>query len=78
MILQMGGFHWAWTFLILIPILGWIGLLVLMVIAHWRIFEKRHYPGWLSLGMIIPQLGGILYLVIMGFVAWKDRRIKRR
>jgi len=24
MILQMGGFHWAWVFLVLIPILGWI------------------------------------------------------
>lgn len=74
MILQLGRFHWAFVFLILIPILGWIALAVLMVIATWRIFEKRHYPGWLSLSMIIPRIGGILYLIAIGFVAWKDKR----
>jgi len=74
MILQLGGFHWAWIFLILIPVLGWIALLVLLIIATWRIFEKRKYPGWFSLSMIIPKVGGILYLVAIGFVAWKDKR----
>lgn len=73
MILQLGGFHWAWIFLVLIPILGWIPLFVLMVIATWRIFEKRKYPGWFSLSMIIPKVGGILYLISIGFVAWEDR-----
>lgn len=73
MILQMGGFHWAWIFLILIPILGWLALLVLMIIATWRIFEKRKYPGWFSLSMIIPKVGGILYLIAIGFVAWQDK-----
>lgn len=33
MILQMGGFHWAWIFLILIPILGWLALGVLAIIS---------------------------------------------
>ncbi len=74
MILQMGGFHWAWVFLILIPIFGWIALVVLLIIANWRIFEKRNYPGWFSLSQVIPQIGGILYLVIIGFVAWKDQK----
>ena len=74
MILQMGGFHWAWTFLILIPFLGWGALFVLMIIATWRIFEKRKYPGWFSLSMVIPKAGFILYLVTIGFVAWKDRK----
>jgi len=73
MILQLGKFHWAWIFLVLIPVLGWIALLVLMIIATWRIFEKRKYPGWFSLSMIIPQIGGILYLIVIGFVAWKDK-----
>ena len=72
--LQLGGFHWAWTFLYLIPILGWIALIVLLVISYWRIFEKRKYPGWFSLSMVFPKIGGILYLVILGFVAWKDRK----
>ena len=44
MMLQLGGFHWAWVFLFLIPLLGTIPLLVLFVIATWRIFEKRNYP----------------------------------
>ena len=62
MILQLGGFNWLWIFLILIPILGWIALAVLAIIATWRIFEKRNYPGWFSLSMIIPEVGGILYM----------------
>ncbi len=73
MILQLGGFPWGWVFLFLIPIFGWIALGVLVIIATWRIFEKRKYPGWLSLSMIIPWLGKIFYLVIIGFVAWEDK-----
>ena len=73
MILQLGGFHWAWIFLILIPLLGWIPLIVILVIATWKIFEKRNYPGWFSLSMIIPKIGGILYLIAIGFVAWSYR-----
>ena len=74
MILQLGGFHWTWIFLILIPILGWIPLFVLIIISHWKIFEKQKYPGWFSLSIIIPKLGTILYLIIIGFVAWKPRK----
>lgn len=81
MILQLGKFHWAWVFLILIPILGWIALLVLIIISTWRIFEKRKYPGWLSLivllGMLTPRFDGIAviaYLVVIGLVAWKDKK----
>lgn len=72
--LQIGGFHWAWIFLVLLPVFGWIALSVLLVISHWRIFEKRKYPGWFSLSWIVPKLGGIIYLIIIGYVAWKDRR----
>ena len=74
MIFQLGGFHWALIFLILIPFFGWIALLVLGIIATWRIFEKRKYPGWFSLSVIIPKVGGILYLIALGFVAWKERK----
>jgi len=70
LILRLGGFHWAWVFLILIPILGWIALFVLMIIATWRICVKRKYPGWFSLALIIPEIGGILYLILIGFLAW--------
>jgi len=74
MMLQLGGFHWAWVFLVLIPILGWLALLVLVIIATWKIFEKRKFPGWFSLSIIIPQIGGVLYLVAIGFVAWYKKK----
>ncbi len=55
---------------------------VLCYISHWRFFEKRGYYGWLALVPlvgIIPYLGwffspfaGIAFLIILGFVAWKD------
>lgn len=73
MILQLGGFHWAWIFLILVPLFGWIAVLVLGIIATWRIFENQKYPGWFSLSIIIPKVGGVLYLIALGFVAWKPK-----
>jgi len=76
MVLQMGGFHWAWVFLVLLPILGWIPLIALLIISTWKIYDKRKYPGWFSLAFLIPELGGLLYFVIIGFVAWKDRKKK--
>ncbi len=75
MIFQMGGFHWAWVFLFLIPIVGWLAIAVLMTIAMWRIFEKSKYPGWLSVSYPLSGVAKILfiaYLVIIGLVAWKD------
>jgi len=74
MILQIGKFHWAWIFLLAIPVAGWIALFVMFIIANWRIFDKRRYPGWFSLSLVIPNAGFILYLIAIGFVAWKDKR----
>lgn len=76
MVLQLGGFHWAWVFLILIPIVGWIALFVLFIISMWKIFERRKYPGWFSLSIVLPGVGLILFLIAIGFVAWKDRKTK--
>jgi len=79
MILQLGGFHWALVFLILIPFAGWLAVAVLMYIAMWRVFEKRKYPGWLvliTLACVIPVLGFlafVVYMIILGLVAWKDK-----
>ncbi len=74
MVLHLGGIHWAWVFLLLVPFLGWMALFVVLIIATWKVFEKRKYPGWFSLSMIIPKVGWILYFLAIGFVAWKDRR----
>ncbi len=79
--LQLGNFHWAWVFLWLIPILGWIALVVLLTIAIWRIFEKEKYPGWLSLSYVLSSINGIFmiaYLVILGIVAWAKPKNKSK
>ncbi len=80
--LQLGNFHWAWIFLILIPVLGWMALWILLIISTWRIFEKRKYPSWLALIPIlvmVPKIGGLAWiasLIILGFVAWRDIKKK--
>jgi len=78
--LQMGGFHWAWVFLMLIPILGWIAILVLIIIAHWRVYEILKFPGWLSLAILLDifatGLGVIAHGVIIGIVAWSKNDSK--
>jgi len=73
MILQLGGFHWALVFLILIPVIGWVALYILLIISTWKIFTLRNFPGWFSLSIIIPKIGGVLYLIALGFVAWQDK-----
>lgn len=78
MVLQLGRFHWAWIFLVLIPFLGWAAIFILSIIAIWRIFEKESYPGWFSLAPIIPKVGGILFLIALGFVAWKPKKVVRK
>lgn len=77
LVLQLGGFHWAWTFLILIPIVGWIALYVMGIIAFWRIFIKVGRPGWWSLSVLIDLVaqgvGTIVFLVLLGIAAWKKK-----
>ena len=80
--LQMGGFHWAWIFLLLIPIAGWIAVGVLFIISNWRVFEKLKYPGWLSLSPLLDifksGIGTIAYGIVIGIVAWKKPVKKRK
>ena len=67
--------HWTWGFMFLVPIAN----MVFFFIWTWNIFEQRKYSGWLALVPllgIIPLIGGLAslaYLVILGFVAWKDQ-----
>ncbi len=73
-ILEMGKFHWAWVFLMLVPIAGWIAIGVLVTIAMWKIFENQNYSGFLALSYPVSVfVGGIIivYLVIIGIIAWK-------
>jgi hypothetical protein len=73
--LQLGGFHWALVFLLLVPFIGGLVVSILFIISSWRVFERLNYPGWLSLsvllGIFMPGLGIIAYGIVIGFVAWK-------
>ncbi|GIU68687.1 MAG: hypothetical protein KatS3mg001_537 [Candidatus Pacearchaeota archaeon] len=75
---QMGGFHWALVFLLIIPFVGSLVVMILLIISNWRVFEKLRYPGWLSLspvlGLIFPGLGIIAYGIVIGIVAWRKNR----
>jgi len=83
---QMGGFDWKWVFLMIIPFFmnpiagisfAAIPYMVLLIISHWRVFEKLGYAPWLSLSIalwIIPYvniIGYLSYLITIGIVAWK-------
>jgi len=76
--LQLGGFHWAWVFLLVIPIVGWIAVGVLFIISNWIVFEKLKYPGWLALspllGLIWGGLGTLAYGIVIGIVAWEKNK----
>lgn len=71
---QMGGFHWAWIFLILIPVAGWLAIAILFIISNWRVFESLKYPGWLSLAPLLDIIAGgvgtIAYGIVAGIIAW--------
>jgi len=74
MIIHIAGYHWAIIFGLLIPLVGWIGVGIIVIMATWKIFEMRRYPGWLSLAAIIPKGAGfVLSLIVIGFVAWVDK-----
>ncbi len=61
---MMAGKHKAWTFILLVPILG----VVFAYIWMWHIYEKRKYPGWwalVSLGGLIPLVGFLFYIAAL-------------
>ncbi len=75
--------HW-WPWLLLlsillsfIPILGiviyFLGMIAFMVfvfIWNWKLFEAVGRPGWWALMPIVPILGTIAYLIVIGIAAW--------
>jgi hypothetical protein len=76
LISQMAGMPW-WPILFLIgcfiPGIGAlfaIALLVFFYIWFWKIFEKVGKPGWWILLLLIPAVGQIIYLVLLGVAAW--------
>ncbi len=47
-----------------------IAFTVFFVLWSWKIFEKVGRPGWWSLFSLIPVVGGIVFLVLLGIAAW--------
>lgn len=82
---KMAGMHW-WPMLLLIglviPFVNFavmIVLIVFIVIWNWKIFEKVGRPGWWAIFMIVPFVGTIIFLVLLGIAAWgKSLKSRRR
>ncbi len=70
--------HW-WPVLLLIlvfvpfiNILAIIALVVFYIIWLWKICEARKRPGWWAILTIIPFVGGIWMLIMLGILAWGE------
>jgi uncharacterized membrane protein YhaH (DUF805 family) len=68
---------WPWLMLIGIPftiiLIGFIPLIIFLVftiIWQWKMLESVDRPGWWVLLNFIPFVGGIIYLSLLGVVAW--------
>ena len=71
LLLELGGVHWAYVFLLFIPVVGWFVLWVLTIAALWKICERLHYPGWIALFVL---LGSLAFLIVISILAWADNR----
>jgi len=60
---------WAWGFIFLVPIAN----IVFFILWTWKIFERARRPGWWTLLMFIPKVGWIVFLVMLGIVAFKRK-----
>jgi len=58
---------WTWGFMFLVPIAN----IVFWFIWTWKIFERRKLHGFYSLALLIPSVGILLYLIALGFLAWR-------
>ncbi|MFW6014622.1 MAG: hypothetical protein ACOCQG_05585 [Candidatus Nanoarchaeia archaeon] len=73
---RSSGMHWwPWLLLIgiLIPILGFFALIaftVFMFIWYWKLFEAIGKPGWWPLMALIPGVGILIFLILVGIAAW--------
>jgi hypothetical protein len=59
-------------FLIILIIIGIILFFIFRTYWIWKIFQRRNYNGALSLLTLI----NIGFLIVIGFVAWKDNNLK--
>ena len=67
---QIAGLPAWYTLVILLPIIpliGYIAMMIVMIYFWWKIAEAIKKPGWWSILMLIP----IVNFVIVGIMAWE-------
>ncbi|MEK6800391.1 MAG: hypothetical protein AABY10_02315 [Nanoarchaeota archaeon] len=69
--------HW-WPILLAIGLfipylsLGFaIALSIFSVIWHWHVFEYFKKPGWIAILFLIPFVGSLIMLIMIGIIAWE-------
>jgi hypothetical protein len=50
-----------------------LGMLALMIVIWWKIFEKAGHPGWLGLLMLVP-IANIIMILVLAFGEWPVHR----
>ncbi len=78
LISKMAGMHWWPMLLIFLGIIPFAGALALITLAvylffwHCHIFERVNRPTWWALTSIMPGIGMIVFLVLLGLAAWPN------
>lgn len=68
--------HWRPVLLLVLVFVPFINVLAIMALAVfyiiwlWKICEARKRPGWWAILIIIPWVGGIWMLIMLGILAW--------
>lgn len=73
---EIAGVQW-WTLLIVlfssfIPAVGFLISLGIFTWWYWKICEVRRRPGWWSLITLIPVVGWVWSLILLGILAWGE------
>lgn len=66
---QVANVSGLWTLallLVFIPVIGGLATMGVSIWLFWRIAERRGFPGWISLLMIVP----VVNLIVLGILAW--------
>jgi uncharacterized membrane protein YhaH (DUF805 family) len=58
------------TILGLLVFVSYLVLIVFAFIWQWKVFEAVGRPGWWVLLAIIPFVGTLIYLILLGVAAW--------
>lgn len=61
-----------WTLALLlsfIPMVGGLAVAGVSIWLFWRIAERRGFPGWISLLLLVP----IVNLIVLGIIAWAKK-----